>query len=120
MGNLLAVKLGLDASFAKDKDGFLVGGQLQDAGDVDGSAVGRAKDFILFVFHLSHGKEHATLKRETYNSSRNTHARELLLVVGARLGAVVGDKDDLLAFVRVNGNSSRVRPIEADGTFAAQ
>ena len=48
--NFLAVELGLDTSFAKNEDGFLVRRQLEDAGDVNCSAVGRAKDFVLVVF----------------------------------------------------------------------
>lgn len=48
--NFLAVELGLNASFAKNEDGLLVRRQLEDAGDVDCSAVGRAKDFVLVLF----------------------------------------------------------------------
>ena len=42
--------------------------------------------------------EHGILNEVTYDSGGNAHVCELLLVVGARLCAVVCNKDDLLAF----------------------
>lgn len=41
------VEFGFDAGFAEDEDGFAGGGEGEDAGDVDGGAVGRAEDFVL-------------------------------------------------------------------------
>jgi hypothetical protein len=38
----------LDAGFADDEDFVLWGGELEDAGDVDGGAVGGAEDFFLW------------------------------------------------------------------------
>lgn len=50
MGDFLTVQLGLYTSFAKDEDSLLVRRQLEDAGDVDCSAIGRAKDLVLVLF----------------------------------------------------------------------
>lgn len=43
------VEFGFDAGFTKDKDGRLVFREAQDSGDVNGGAVGRAKDFVLWT-----------------------------------------------------------------------
>lgn len=47
MGDVFGVELGFDAGFAEDEDGGVGGGEVQDAGDVDGGAVGGAEDFVL-------------------------------------------------------------------------
>ncbi len=49
VGDVFRVELGFDAGFAKDKDGGVGGGEVQDAGDVDGGAVGGAEDFVLGI-----------------------------------------------------------------------
>lgn len=49
MGDLFAVEFGFDTFFAEDEDGFLGGGEGEDAGDVDGGAVGGAEDFVLDI-----------------------------------------------------------------------
>lgn len=108
VGNLFAVELGLYTRFAKNEDSFFVRRQLEDAGDVNCSAVGRAKDFILVL--ITKVKEYGTLERETYNGGRDPHARELLLVIGARLCTVICNKDDLLAFAMVILRFSIVKP----------
>ena len=68
--------------------------------------------------HLSGGARDA--QEETYDSSRDSHARELLLVVGARLRAVVWHKDDLLAFAMVNLICVQRARLKADRTLTAQ
>ena len=49
MGDVFAVEFGFDTFFAEDEDGFLGGGEGEDAGDVDCSAVGGAEDFVLSI-----------------------------------------------------------------------
>ena len=70
-------ELGLDAGLADDEDGGFGGFGLEDQGDVGRGAVGGAEDFGL--------------------GGGDAHGRELLLVVGAGFGAVVGYEDDLFA-----------------------
>ena len=63
--------------------------------------------------------ENGRVRTETYDGSRDSHALELLLVVGARLCAVVCDKDDLLAFAMVNMDSIVLKPISVSNLYCA-
>ncbi len=47
VGDGFGAQFGFDAGFAEDEDGFLGGGEGEDAGDVDGGAVGGGEDFVL-------------------------------------------------------------------------
>lgn len=76
----LGLELLLDAELAEDVDLGLVGGQGEDAGDVDGGGVGRAED----VFDVGGDAE----------------GGELFEVLGAGLGGVVCDEDGSLACER--------------------
>ena len=99
----LGGEFGLDAGFADDEDGASVGGEGQDARDVDGGGVGGRKDFILEGkggrWKVSGGSFQISSKGNTNYRGRDAHPCELLLVVGAGFGAVVGDEDDLLAWM---------------------
>ena len=66
--------------------------------------------------HLSGGRE---VQTETYDSSRDSHALELLLVVGARLCAIVCDKDDLLAFAILNSDSLMMKSRSISNLYCA-
>ena len=48
VGDVFRVELGFDASFAEDEDGAFGGWEGEDAGYVDGGAVGGAEDFALW------------------------------------------------------------------------
>jgi hypothetical protein len=79
MWDVFRVELLFDAGFADDEDGAFHGRELwvgfrEDAGDVDGGAVGGAEDL--------------------FDSGGDAHGREFVSVVGAGFGGVVGYEDD--------------------------
>lgn len=48
-GHIFGGEFVLDAGFAEDEDFVVRGWEVEDAGDVDGGAVGGAEDFVLRV-----------------------------------------------------------------------
>lgn len=106
VGDGFGVEFGFDAGFAQDEDGAFVGGEGQNARDVDCGGVGGAEDFVLV------GREEGGISevdcgrglgrgwgRDAYDAGGDAHCGELFVVVGAGFGAVVCYEDDLFAWV---------------------
>lgn len=89
------MKLLFNACLAYDEDFALVGGEFENTRDVDGRTVRRGEDFflLLLVAHLQFQS------RMAYRRTWNPQCLQLLLVIRARLGAVIRNKDHLLSCV---------------------
>lgn len=95
-----------DACFTNDEDFALVGGKVEDPRNVDGRTVRRREDFFLFLFFLSACllPSHVYISchpRISYRRAWDSQCFQLLLVIRARLGAVVRNENHLLSCMTV-------------------